>query len=171
MLLGTLGAFAVEIGFGEHESGTIITDQYGHQGLVFDGVLGGGPPVIHDYGGDFGRVLVSHDWHESIVIRFVEPTDFEVFRPISYFEFNNKISVETDVILVRLFDAEDNNIFSTLSYSPSLVQVWYASNTIAYAILEDYQGSSYVVDDLVFLYDGDQPAVRASSWSAIKTLY
>lgn len=137
--------------FNEYPIGTQITNQYLSMGVLFSGVGGNPPPEVYDFGSSsYGRVLISHNWYDGILIKFVEPLDSTVYRPVSSISFDNPITEEVDYITVKIYNTNDSLLFTYTSASPERVEINLGNPVGAYMILDDSAGTAYVVDNLTF---------------------
>ena len=103
------------ISFDGLTSGTVVDNQYQACGVVFENARS------EDYGeSTYGNVLRSSTWFDSLVVRFVEPSNASVPRPVQYFSFENvvdpAISFETDYISVRVYDTGGNLVHWQVQY-------------------------------------------------------
>lgn len=143
--------FGDTITFNEQLTGAIITDQYAFShGAIFSGWPAPNYCDIYDYTGVYGPILKSSSWYDGIRIDFVDPLDTTVSMPICRFGLNNPIDTEIDVILIKMYDADDNVLLTHASVSPELTVMEITSATCTYVTLEDEAGQAYVVDDVWF---------------------
>jgi hypothetical protein len=145
------------INFEAYTSGTEITDQYYEEGAQFSGV-GTGSPQVFDYGpGPLGKVLISPTWFDPIRVDFVDTTTGLSTQLVQKIELLNPVDTEIDYIKIDIYDASDNLLQSYTSTSPEEVSIDLGSPLAAYMILDDDQGTAYVVDNILLDF-GDPSA-------------
>ena len=128
-----------------------FTDQYQSCGVVFssNGVLA--PPVTYDYGStSWTSVLHSYDWYGELRMDFVDPLDGVTPAPVSHVSFDNPIDTEIDYIVGAAYDVNGIALLTINSVSPDVVILNSGAPNMAYIILDDAQGSAYIIDNLVF---------------------
>ena len=169
---GAGGASGYVIDFEGFPSGTPITDQYLSYGVLFSGYPAGNPPpVTWDYGpGSYGSVLISYDWFSAMRVEFVDPLNPTFYLPVSHIEFDNPINPEVDYIVVEVFDASGQLLYSYTSTSPERVVIDLGAPVAAYMILDDSASTAYVIDNLetdspIVFFDGFESG-DVSAWSA-----
>ena len=169
---GAGGASGYVIDFEGFPSGTPITDQYLSYGVFFSGYPAGNPPpVTWDYGpGSYGSVLISYDWFSAMRVEFVDPLNPTFYLPVSHIEFDNPINPEVDYIVVEVFDASGQLLYSYTSTSPERVVIDLGAPVAAYMILDDSASTAYVIDNLeayspIVFSDGFESG-DTSAWSA-----
>ncbi|HOC44268.1 MAG TPA: hypothetical protein PKJ99_14735 [Thermoanaerobaculales bacterium] len=169
---GTGDASAYVIDFEGYPSGTQITDQYLPYGVLFSGYPPGqSPPRIEDYGtGSYGKVLRSYDWYSAMQVQFVDPLNPSVYLPVSHIELDNPIDTEVDYLVVEVFDASGQLLYSYTSTSPERVVIDLGAPVAAYMILDDSANTAYVIDNLeayspIVFSDGFESG-DVSAWSA-----
>jgi hypothetical protein len=145
------------INFDPYASGTEIIDQYFEEGAQFSGV-GTTAPQVYDYGiGSWGKVLISPTWFDPIRIDFVDTITGLSTQLVQKIELLNPIDSEVDYIKIDIYDASDNLLQSYTSASPEEVSIDLGSPLAAYMILDDDQGTAYVVDNILLDF-GDASA-------------
>lgn len=160
------------IDFEGYPSGTQITDQYLSYGVLFSGYPAGDPPpVTWDYGpGSYGSVLISYDWFSAMKVEFVDPLNPALYLPVSHIEFDNPINPEVDYIVVEVFDASGQLLYTYTSASPERVVIDLGAYVAAYMILDDSADTAYVIDNLetdstIVFADGFESG-DVSAWSS-----
>ncbi|MBK7553501.1 MAG: hypothetical protein IPI55_02570 [Flavobacteriales bacterium] len=131
-------------------SGTDITNQFQACGVVFssNGVLTA--PQTYDYGiGAYTSVLHSYDWYGELRMDFVDPLNGTTHVPVGSVWFTNPVNSELDYIIAKAFDEGGVLLDSVYSVSPDTVELTSSGSLIAYVILDDDQGSAYVIDNVV----------------------
>ena len=169
---GAGGASGYVIDFEGFPSGTPITDQYLSYGVLFSGYPAGDPPpVTWDYGpGSFGSVLISYDWFSAMKVEFVDPLNPGLYLPVSHIELDNPIDSEVDYLVVEVFDASGQLLYTYTSASPERVVIDLGADIAAYMILDDTASTAYVIDNLeasssIVFSDGFESG-DTSAWSA-----
>lgn len=148
--------------FNEYPSGTLITNQYLNMGVLFSGVGGNPPPEVYDYGPtSYGRVLIGHNWYDGILIKFVEPLDSTLYRPVSSIAFDNPVSAEVDFITIKVYGINDSLLFTHTSASPERVEINLGNSVAAYMILDDSAATAYILDNLT-LSTSNAPSISVS---------
>lgn len=143
-------SFATDtITFNEYAGDTPITNQYLDKGVLFSGFENTPPPWIEDYGGNLGRVLRSYNWYDGILIRFVEPSDTTVYRPVNAIGFKNPAASEVDFIIAKIYDAQDRLVHRCTSASPEQVNLTMDSPIGAYMVIDDSANTAFIIDDLI----------------------
>jgi len=150
-----LRGYGDTIDFEGYPSNSEITDQYLSNGAIFSGYNGSGNPVSCDYGiYSWTSTLHSDDWYNPLKLKFVDPSNSAVVKPISQLIFYNPIGSEIDYIKVIVYDENDSAIASYLSTSPEWVTINLGSDVGAYAVFDDSAVTAYVIDDILFTQGG-----------------
>ena len=145
----SIAAIGDTITFEEYGTGTVITDQYLSEGIIFSGLEAGQNPVIHDYGeSTHTSTLHSYDWFGALVVHFVNPENSEEYRNVRHISFDNPIDTEVDYISIAVYDAEDLILYQSVSTSPERVTINLENSPAAYMVLDDSANTAYVIDNL-----------------------
>ena len=145
--------------FEGYASDTPFIGQYQACGVVFSSNGLPTPPVTYDYGStSWTSVLHSYDWYGELRMDFVDPIDGVTPVPVSYVSFDNPIDTEFDYIVGTVYDMNGNALMSFSSVSPDRVEITTGGTNIAYIVMDDANGSAYIIDNLVIT--GTSAAVR-----------
>lgn len=162
------------IDFDDQPDGAMITTQYvADCGVHFAGTAGDPPPQVYDYGAqDIGRILHSHDWYAPIRVRFVQPHNYLIDRPVTYIEFDSPTG-DNDLLEVRIFDANGTEIasYSSTVGSPETVVFDLGGPVAASMLIDDRNGTAFTVDNLTAaieppIFRGRFESGDTSRWSA-----
>lgn len=151
-VLGTTDAAAQcdTLDFEGYPSDTPFLDQYQSCGVVFSSNGVATPPVTYDYGTfSYTSILHSYDWFGELRMDFVSPLDGTTLLPASYVSFDNPVDSEIDYIVGSAYDLNGNVLTTFNSQSPDRVEISLPGPTIAYIVMDDANGSAYVIDNLV----------------------
>lgn len=157
--------------FEGYPSDTPFLDQYQSCGVVFSSNGLPTPPVTYDYGSfSWGSVLHSYDWYGELRMDFVDPVNGTTHVPVSYVSFDNPIDTEIDYIVGTAYDENGVALTTFNSQSPDRVEISLPGPTIAYIVMDDANGSAYVIDNLVIGGQGNvglapvNPAEPSALW-------
>ena len=154
--------------FSELSSGTEVTNQYLSYGILFSGVNSGPSPQIYDFSGSYGKVLISYDWYSAIKLTFVNPLNASEYNPITNFQFSNPITSELDYVVVKAYNRNDELVKYYASASPENVSLSFATDSVAYIILDDSLSTAYVIDNISFSQEAVTP-VELSSFHLVES--
>jgi len=158
-----LRGYGDTITFEGYPSNSVITDQYLSNGAIFSGYSGSGDPVTWDYTiYSWTSILHSDDWYNPLKLKFVDPSDSTVIKPISQLTFYNPQASEIDYIKVVVYDVNDSPIASYMSISPEWVTINLGASVGAYAVFDDSLSTAYIIDNISFLQEGDATGVSQS---------
>jgi hypothetical protein len=138
------------INFTPYPTGTIMTNQYQDEGVIFSGFNGSTDPLIYDFSPDpMGRVLRSDNWYNALRVNFIDTLNASHYMLAKKIEFDNPCNSEVDYIRVDIYDSLNNHIMHYLSESPEHVVLNFTIPTAAYMVLDDSAETSYVVDNIL----------------------
>ncbi|QQR85788.1 MAG: hypothetical protein IPJ76_14430 [Flavobacteriales bacterium] len=136
--------------FEGYPSDTPFENQYQACGVVFSSNGVPSPPVTYDYTSfSWGSVLHSYDWFGELRMDFIDPVNGTTHVPVSYVSFDNPIDTEIDYIVGTAYDVNGTVLTTFNSQSPDRIEISLPGPTIAYIVMDDANGSAYVIDDLV----------------------
>lgn len=157
--------------FEGYPSDTPFLNQYQSCGVVFSSNGVASPPVTYDYGSfAWTSVLHSYDWFGELRMDFVSPLNGTTPLPASYVSFDNPVDSEIDYIVGTAYDLNGNVLTTFNSQSPDRVEISLPGPTIAYIVMDDANGSAYVIDNLVIGGQGNvglapvNPAEPSALW-------
>jgi hypothetical protein len=167
---GHLLAQCDTLDFEGYPSNTDFTTQYQSCGVVFSSNGFPTPPQTYDYGiGTYTSVLHSYDWFGELRMDLVDPMNGVTPVPASYVRFTNPIDSEIDYIVAKAYDVNNNLLDSIFSTSPDEIVFNQGADLIAYILMDDAQGTAYVIDDIVI--SGFNTGIAQSDAASAFTLY
>jgi len=145
------------ITFNNLSDGTIVTDQYQINGVIFSGYKGSTPPVVYDYSPkySYGKILHSDDWFNPLRINFVDPINVSEYHPAKRIEFDNVVdsiisqNLEVDYISIDVYDSMNVLIYHYLSSSPEHVVLNFDNPRAAYITIDDSANTSFALDNIL----------------------
>jgi hypothetical protein len=138
------------ITFTPYVSGTVMTNQYQNQGVVFSGYSGSTDPIVFDFSPDpLGKALHSDNWFNALRVNFVDTANVSQYQLAEKIEFDNPVSNEVDYMSIDIYNSTNTLIRHYLSTSPEHVFIDFGIPSAAYMTIDDSASTSFIIDNIL----------------------